>query len=51
VRSPLTVAEEMHARIPGSRLVVMPGVGHMADMEAPDRFNLEVRTFLKSVHT
>jgi pimeloyl-ACP methyl ester carboxylesterase len=49
VRSPLIVAEEMHARIPGSRLVVMPGVGHMADMEAADRFNAEVRTFLKSV--
>jgi pimeloyl-ACP methyl ester carboxylesterase len=49
VRSPLNVAEEMHARIPGSRLVVIPAVGHMADMEAADRFNLEVRTFLKSV--
>jgi pimeloyl-ACP methyl ester carboxylesterase len=49
VRSPLSVAEEMHARIAGSRLVVIPGVGHMADMEAPDRFNVEVRTFLKSV--
>jgi pimeloyl-ACP methyl ester carboxylesterase len=48
VRSPLTVAEEMHASIDGSRLVVMPGVGHMGDMEAPDRFNVEVRSFLKS---
>jgi pimeloyl-ACP methyl ester carboxylesterase len=45
----LTVAEDMHARIPGSMLVVIPGVGHMADMEAADRFNLEVRTFVKSV--
>ena len=49
VRSPLKVAEEMHARIPGSRLVVMPGVGHMGAMEAPERFNAEVRSFLKSV--
>jgi pimeloyl-ACP methyl ester carboxylesterase len=49
LRSPLTVAEEMHASIRRSRLVVIPGVGHMADMEAADRFNGEVRTFLKSV--
>ena len=49
VRSPLSVAEEMHAGIPRSRLVVMPGVGHMADMEAAERFNAEVRSFLRSV--
>lgn len=49
VRSPLNVAEEMHARIPRSRLVVIPGVGHMSDMEAAERFNAEVRSFLKSV--
>lgn len=49
VRSPLNVAEEMHASIPGSELVVMPGVGHLSDMEAPDRFNAAVRGFLHSV--
>jgi pimeloyl-ACP methyl ester carboxylesterase len=49
VRSPLNVAEELHAGIPGSTLVVIPGVGHLADMEAPDRFNAEVRRFLRSV--
>ncbi len=32
-----------------SRLVVIPGVGHMTAMEAPERFNAEVRRFLKSV--
>jgi pimeloyl-ACP methyl ester carboxylesterase len=47
VRSPLEVAEEMHAKIPGSRLVVIPGAGHMIDMEAPQRFNAEVRRFLE----
>jgi pimeloyl-ACP methyl ester carboxylesterase len=46
-RSPLeVVARDLHARIPGSRLVVLPGVGHQLDMEAPDRFNAEVRGFL-----
>src|SRR6266511_3839897 len=36
-------------RVIGSRLVVMPGVGHQSGMEAPDRFNAEVRGFLRSV--
>lgn len=40
----------MHASIPGFRLVIMPGVGHLGDMEAPDRFNAEVRRFGHSVH-
>lgn len=39
----------LHARIPGSRLALMPGVGHMSDLEAPERFNAEVRGFLRSV--
>jgi pimeloyl-ACP methyl ester carboxylesterase len=48
-RSPLDVAKEMRASIPGSTLVVMEAVGHESDMEAPDRFNAEVRRFLRSV--
>ena len=51
VRSPLSVAEEMRASIPGSKLVILPGVGHLCDMEAPDRFNAEVRSFIHSVET
>jgi pimeloyl-ACP methyl ester carboxylesterase len=48
-RSPLEgVAHDLHAKIPGSRLVVLPRVGHQSDMEAPDRFNAEVRNFLRS---
>jgi pimeloyl-ACP methyl ester carboxylesterase len=46
VRAPLDVAEVLHAAIPGSRLVVMPGVGHVSPVEAPDLFTAEVRTFL-----
>jgi pimeloyl-ACP methyl ester carboxylesterase len=46
VRSPLTVAEDLHDRIPSSRLVVIPGVGHLCNVEAADRFNAEVRGFL-----
>ncbi|NMN93646.1 alpha/beta hydrolase [Nocardiaceae bacterium YC2-7] len=45
-RSPLAVAEDLHVAITGSRLVVLPGVGHGANMEAPDAFNDAVRRFL-----
>ena len=47
-RAPLTVAEDLHRRIPTSRLVVLPGLGHECYLEDPDRFNAEVRTFLRS---
>jgi pimeloyl-ACP methyl ester carboxylesterase len=46
---PGAVAAELHRAIPGSRLVVLDGVGHAANMEAPERFNAEVRGFLRSV--
>jgi pimeloyl-ACP methyl ester carboxylesterase len=46
---PEVVARDLHAKIPGSRLVVLPGVGHQSDMEAPERFNAEVRGFLRLV--
>lgn len=49
VRSPLSVAENLHAQIPGSQLVVMPGIGHLSNIDAPDLFNAEVRRFLRSV--
>src|SRR5919197_683220 len=48
VRSPLSVAQDLHALIPGSRLVVIPGAGHLSQVEAPERFNAEVRAFLRS---
>lgn len=47
-RSPLTVAAEMHATIPGSSLVVLPEVGHQSNIEAPERFNTAVRDFLRT---
>jgi len=48
-RAPLTVAEDLRARIPSAELVVIPGVGHMANVEAPDEFNSHVRQFLRAV--
>jgi pimeloyl-ACP methyl ester carboxylesterase len=47
-RAPLSVAETLHAAIDGSRLVVLSGVGHVCNIEAPVAFNRAVRTFLDS---
>jgi len=49
VRSALGVAADLHARIPGSRLVVIEQAGHLSHVEAPERFNSELRSFLDSV--
>jgi pimeloyl-ACP methyl ester carboxylesterase len=48
VRAPLGVAEHLHGEIAGSRLVVLPGVGHVCNVEAPDAFNHQVRQFLRA---
>ena len=45
-RTPRTVADAVHAAIPGSRLVVLPGVGHVSPVEAPERVTAEVQAFL-----
>jgi pimeloyl-ACP methyl ester carboxylesterase len=42
-RSPLSVALELHDAMPESRLAVIPGAGHLSNLEAPARFNTEVR--------
>jgi pimeloyl-ACP methyl ester carboxylesterase len=46
VRSPLSVAEELHSRIPASKLVVLQGAGHQLNMEAADQFSSALRDFL-----
>jgi pimeloyl-ACP methyl ester carboxylesterase len=45
-RAPVSLAEMLHSKIPGSRLVLLSGVGHQSNIEAPERFNGEVRAFL-----
>jgi pimeloyl-ACP methyl ester carboxylesterase len=49
VRAPVSVGEALHAQIAGSTLEVLPGVGHVSNMEAPERFNAAVRAFLDTV--
>jgi pimeloyl-ACP methyl ester carboxylesterase len=46
-RSPLRVAHELHAAIPGSELVVVEGAGHMLNMEAPEAVNRALLRFLR----
>jgi pimeloyl-ACP methyl ester carboxylesterase len=48
-RAPVSpVAEDLRAGIRGSRLVVIDGPGHAVNLEAPERFNEEVRRFLRA---
>jgi pimeloyl-ACP methyl ester carboxylesterase len=47
VRAPLTVAENLHAAILGSTLVVLPDAGHVCNIEAPEEFNRAARNFLR----
>lgn len=51
VRSSREVWEPIHAGITPSRLVVIPDVGHMVDMQAAERCNDAIRAFLREVET
>jgi uncharacterized membrane protein YfcA len=48
VRAPRPVAEALHAAIPNSELVLLPEVGHVCNLEAPEAFNAEMRRFLRT---
>jgi proline iminopeptidase len=41
-----SIAREMHARIPGSKLTVLPRSGHMTFVDQPGRFDETVEEFL-----
>jgi pimeloyl-ACP methyl ester carboxylesterase len=45
LRSPMHVAEQLHAAIPGAELAVIRNAGHVSNMEQPDAFNAHVRRF------
>jgi pimeloyl-ACP methyl ester carboxylesterase len=44
--SPLDVAREMQERIPGAELAVLPGAGHLSNLEAAEGFNEALAGFL-----
>ncbi|MFF3942322.1 alpha/beta fold hydrolase [Streptomyces phaeofaciens] len=48
VRSPLGVAHAFEEAIPGARLVVLPGAGHMSNLEEPEAFDRAVREFCRA---
>ncbi len=48
VRASLDVAEALHTAIPESSLVILPGVGHMINIQAADQLNHEMRQFLRA---
>jgi pimeloyl-ACP methyl ester carboxylesterase len=48
VRSPLSVAREFDQSIPDSKLVVIPGAGHVSNLERPEQFNDAVREFCRA---
>jgi pimeloyl-ACP methyl ester carboxylesterase len=47
-RSPLSVARHFEDAIPDAKLVVIPGAGHVSNLEAPDLFNDAVRRFCRA---
>lgn len=46
--TPVDAARSMHASVPGSRLVVIPEVGHMSNLEDPEAFNQALIEFLNA---
>ena len=47
-RSPLTVARQFERAIPEAKLVVIPGAGHVSNLEQPEAFNDAVRKFCRA---
>ncbi|XVS67066.1 alpha/beta fold hydrolase [Actinosynnema sp. CA-299493] len=47
--TPVAVAERMHAAIPGSTLAVIPGAGHLPNLERPAEFTDAVERFLAAL--
>ncbi|MFF1511283.1 alpha/beta fold hydrolase [Streptomyces sp. NPDC058326] len=45
VRSPQAVARQFQEAIPDAELVVIPGAGHVSNLERPEEFNRSVRGF------
>ena len=44
-RSPLHVANQFYTAIPDAELAIIPGAGHLSNMEQPETFNLHLRRF------
>jgi len=42
----LMIADQLAARLPGAEQVLVPGAGHLVNLEQPDVFNNTVSAFL-----
>lgn len=49
VSTPPEQAEAIAAAIPGARLVILPDAAHLSNLDRPERFNDELRAFLRIV--
>ena len=47
--TPYWLSEEMHARIPGSELLTVPGGTHVAPIEHPELITLRLEKFLARI--
>ena len=45
----MRVARQLRDAIPDAKLKLIPGTGHVSNIEAPTRFNKLVRAFCRSV--
>jgi 3-oxoadipate enol-lactonase len=44
--TPPAMSRQMAARIPGARLTIIEGAGHLSNIEQPEKFNCAVLAFL-----
>jgi pimeloyl-ACP methyl ester carboxylesterase len=47
-RSPLDVAHQFEQAIPGATLSLIPGAGHVSNLERPEQFNGAIREFCRA---
>lgn len=47
--APAPFSQAIASAIPGARLEILPGAGHVANADAPDRFNDLLRDFLQKI--
>jgi 3-oxoadipate enol-lactonase len=46
---PVEESRKMASAIPGAKLVIIPGAGHLANLEQPDAFNAALNGFLAAL--
>jgi pimeloyl-ACP methyl ester carboxylesterase len=46
--TPVSMAEDIHQAIPGSKLVIIPEAAHLSNLEQPDAFNKALGDFVDS---